>query len=45
MTLWKTDYDKIRHLQSELDKTRKENKLLRREIDLCQEKTMKQFQK
>mgnify|MGYP003152399112 CR=1 FL=1 len=44
MTPYK-DYDKIRNLQQELDKANKEIKILRREVDLCQEMTTKQSQK
>ena len=44
MTL-KTEYDKRRHLQIQLDEARKEIKFLRRELELCQEKTIKQSQK
>ena len=44
MTL-KTEYDKRRHIQVQLDKANEEIKFLRRELALCQEKTMKQSQK
>ena len=44
MTL-KTEYDKRRHLQIQLDKANEEIQFLRRELELCQEKTMKQSQK
>ena len=40
-----TEYDKRRHLQVQLDKAMKEIKFLRRELELCQETTMKQSQK
>ena len=39
----KTDYDKIRHLQIELDKARAENDFLRKELELCRETTTKQY--
>ena len=45
MTPWKTEYDKRRHLQIQLDEARKEIKFLKRELDLCNETTMKQFPK
>ena len=41
----KTEYDKRRHLQIQLDKALKEIKFLKRELGLCQETTMKQSQK
>ena len=41
----KTEYDKRRHLQIQLDKLKDEIKFLKRELLLCQEETMKQSQK
>ena len=32
-----TDFDKIRALQQQLDEARNENKILKRELGLCQE--------
>ena len=40
-----TEYDKRRHLQIQNDKLREEIKFLRRELELCQETTMKQSQR
>ena len=42
MTPWKTEYDKRRHLQIQLDKALEEIKFLKRELLLCQETTTKQ---
>ena len=45
----KTDYNKwiydSKSLQTQLDEVKEENKFLRRELELCQETTMKQSQK
>jgi len=41
----KTEYDKRRHLQKQLDLALEEIAFLRRELELCLEKTMKQSQK
>ena len=41
----KTEYDKRRHLQVQLDKAREEIKFLKKELLLCQEATMMQSKK
>ena len=41
----KTEYDKRRHLQVQLDKAREEIAFLRKELELCKEATMSQSQK
>ena len=41
----KTEYDKRRHLQVQLDKAREEIKFLKRELLLCQEQTIIQSKK
>ena len=41
----KTEYDKRRHLQVQLDKAREEIKFLKRELELCQEVTTNQSKK
>ena len=41
----KTEYDKRRHLQIQLDRLQEEIKFLKRELGLCQEQTTKPSQK
>ncbi len=42
---FKTSYDKINHLQQQIDVKNKEIKELRKELELCHEKIMKLSQK
>ena len=42
MTPWKTEYDKVRYLQQELDKAFEKIKLLKKELKECQNQTMMQ---
>jgi len=45
MMPWRTEYDKRRHLQVQLDKANEEIKFLKRELELCQEKTTNQLKR